>query len=64
MHPFGHEEQSSLQDLFVFFTQCLHHGEWELAAACVSQLSQAAGDVPQCPDDIITSIITQPYQLV
>lgn len=64
MHPFGHEEQSSVQDLFVFFTQCLCHGEWELAAACVPQLSQAAGDVPQHPDDIITALIAQPYQLV
>ncbi|KAF7710798.1 hypothetical protein HF521_009670 [Silurus meridionalis] len=63
MHPFGQEEESSVQDLFVFFTQCLQHGEWELAAACVRQLSQAAGDVPQSPNDIISALIAQPYQL-
>uniref|UniRef100_A0AAR2J1K8 Zinc finger FYVE domain-containing protein 26 n=1 Tax=Pygocentrus nattereri TaxID=42514 RepID=A0AAR2J1K8_PYGNA len=53
MHPFGREEESSRQDLFSFFTQCLQHGEWELAAACVQQLGQAAGTVPQNPNDII-----------
>lgn len=63
MHPFGHEEESSVQALFVFFTQCLRHGEWELAAACVRQLSQAAGNVPLHPDDIIVALIAQPYQL-
>lgn len=63
MHPFGREEQSSVQDLFVFFTQCLQHGEWELAAACVRQLSQATGDVAQHPDDVIAALIAQPYQL-
>ncbi|KAB5582167.1 hypothetical protein PHYPO_G00184050 [Pangasianodon hypophthalmus] len=63
MHPFGREDESSVQDLFVFFTQCLQHGEWELAAACVRQLSQAAGNVPQRPDDIISALIAQPYQL-
>ncbi|XP_072533407.1 zinc finger FYVE domain-containing protein 26 isoform X2 [Salminus brasiliensis] len=63
MHPFGREKESSRQDLFGFFTQCLQHGEWELAAACVQQLGQAAGDVPQEPSDIITAIVTHPYQL-
>lgn len=63
MHPFGREEESSVQDLFVFFTLCLRHGEWELAAACVPQLSQTARDVPQRPEDIISAIIAQPYQL-
>uniref|UniRef100_A0A8B9HCF2 Zinc finger FYVE domain-containing protein 26 n=1 Tax=Astyanax mexicanus TaxID=7994 RepID=A0A8B9HCF2_ASTMX len=56
MHPFGREQENSRQDLFGFFTQCLQHGEWELAAACVQQLSQAAGDIPQKPSDIITAI--------
>lgn len=64
MHPFGREEQSSVQDLFVFYTRCLRHGEWELAAACVRQLRQAAGDVLQHPDDIMAAVIAQPYQLV
>lgn len=63
MHPFGREEESSVKDLFVFFTQCLRHGEWELAAACVRQLGQAAGDVPWRPDDIIAALIAQPYRL-
>lgn len=64
MHSFGREEESSVQDLFVFFTQCLRHSEWELAAACVRQLSQAAGDyVPRHPDDIIAAIIAHPDQL-
>ncbi|XP_036431084.1 zinc finger FYVE domain-containing protein 26 isoform X2 [Colossoma macropomum] len=63
MHPFGREEESSRQDLFGFFTQCLQHGEWELAAACVQQLGQAAGVVPQDPSDIIKAIITHPYPL-
>uniref|UniRef100_A0A8B9HD90 Zinc finger FYVE domain-containing protein 26 n=1 Tax=Astyanax mexicanus TaxID=7994 RepID=A0A8B9HD90_ASTMX len=63
MHPFGREQENSRQDLFGFFTQCLQHGEWELAAACVQQLSQAAGDIPQKPSDIITAIVTHPYPL-
>lgn len=63
MHPFGREKESSVQDLYVFFTLCLRHGEWELAAACVRQLSQAAGDVPLHPDDVVAALIAQPYQL-
>ncbi|XP_062851780.1 zinc finger FYVE domain-containing protein 26 [Trichomycterus rosablanca] len=63
MHPFGREEESSVQDLYIFFTQCIQHGEWELAAACIHQLNQAAGDVPCHPNDIITAIVTHPYQL-
>ncbi|XP_066536111.1 zinc finger FYVE domain-containing protein 26 [Hoplias malabaricus] len=63
MHPFGREEESSRQDLFTFFTQCLQHAEWETAAACVQQLGQKTGDLPQDPRDIITAIITHPYPL-
>ncbi|TSV02061.1 Zinc finger FYVE domain-containing protein 26 [Bagarius yarrelli] len=63
MHPFGREQESSVQDLFLFFTQCLQHAEWELAAACVRQLGQPAVKLPQPPDDIIRAIIAQPYQL-
>lgn len=63
MHPFGREQESSVQDLYVFFTRCLRHGEWELAAACVQQLGQTAEEVPKPPDDIITAIIEQPYEL-
>ncbi|XP_026134074.1 zinc finger FYVE domain-containing protein 26-like [Carassius auratus] len=63
MHPFGREEESSRRELFSFFRRCLRSGEWELAAACVGQLSDARGDDGHSPHDIVKAIVTHPYPL-
>ncbi|KAG7466132.1 hypothetical protein MATL_G00161540 [Megalops atlanticus] len=63
MHPFGREGESSLQQLFGFFTCCLRCGEWELARACVPQLKQAGGESAQRLLDILKAIVTCPYLL-
>ncbi|NXC50232.1 ZFY26 protein, partial [Penelope pileata] len=43
MHPFGNEEAASLEQLFSFFRECVRHGRWELAQACVPQLGRRRG---------------------
>ncbi|KAG5857870.1 hypothetical protein ANANG_G00023980 [Anguilla anguilla] len=63
MHPFGREEESSLQQLFGFFTQCARRGEWELARACVPQLREAAGGPSERLQDILRALVTCPYPL-
>ncbi|XP_028852607.1 zinc finger FYVE domain-containing protein 26 isoform X3 [Denticeps clupeoides] len=63
MHPFGREEESSLQELFGFFTQCLQHGEWQLAGACVRQLADSSKAASLRPHSIVRAIITHPYPL-
>lgn len=63
MHPFGREEESSLQQLFGFFTLCARRGEWELAGACVPQLVDAADGSSQRLQDILKALVTCPYLL-
>ena len=55
MHPWGREAESSLQDLLGYFTRCLHHGEWELAAACVPQLAASSGGLSSSPSGELSS---------
>ncbi|NWR70958.1 ZFY26 protein, partial [Centropus unirufus] len=43
MHAFGNEEAASLERLLGFFCECVRHGDWALAQACVPQLSRGAG---------------------
>ncbi|XP_064000026.1 zinc finger FYVE domain-containing protein 26 isoform X3 [Pogoniulus pusillus] len=40
MHSFGNEEEVSLEQLFGCFCECVRQGDWELAQACLPQLSQ------------------------
>ncbi|RXM97625.1 Zinc finger FYVE domain-containing protein 26 [Acipenser ruthenus] len=63
MHPFGREEASSLEKLFVFFTQCLLRGEWALAQACVPQLREWQGGGAGRVQEILQAIVACPYQL-
>ncbi|KAM8833445.1 zinc finger FYVE domain-containing protein 26 isoform 1-T1 [Synchiropus picturatus] len=63
MHPFGCEAETSLQDLFEYFKSCLHHGEWELAGACVPQLVDSRGRISDQLKDIIKAIVCHPYDL-
>ncbi|KAG9336768.1 hypothetical protein JZ751_003116 [Albula glossodonta] len=63
MHPFGREEESSLQELFGFFKLCVRCGEWELARACVPQLKDASGGSSQRLLDILGAMVTCPYLL-
>ncbi|XP_034015732.1 zinc finger FYVE domain-containing protein 26 [Thalassophryne amazonica] len=63
MHPFGCEADSSLRDLFEYFKRCLHHGEWELASACVPQLVNSVGGLSNNLRDIIKAIVCHPYIL-
>ncbi|XP_017271896.1 zinc finger FYVE domain-containing protein 26 isoform X2 [Kryptolebias marmoratus] len=63
MHPFGCEAETSLQDLFEYFKRCLHHGEWEVASACVPQLLNSTGGLSENLRGIIKAIICHPYSL-
>ncbi|MGH0143881.1 UNVERIFIED_CONTAM: hypothetical protein FKN15_044643 [Acipenser sinensis] len=63
MHPFGREEASSLEKLFVFFTQCLQRGEWALAQACVPQLREWQSGGAGRVQEILQAIVACPYQL-
>ncbi|CAL9686821.1 unnamed protein product [Knipowitschia caucasica] len=63
IHPFGCEAETSLEDLFVYFKKCLQNGEWELASACVPQLVKSTGELSAKPQEIIKSIVCNPYDL-
>nr|XP_023691726.1 zinc finger FYVE domain-containing protein 26 isoform X1 [Paramormyrops kingsleyae] len=63
MHPFSCEEDSSMEQLFSFFTLCLQCGDWELAQACVPQLNNTTCTSTQCLQDILKSLVTCPYVL-
>ncbi|NWX47141.1 ZFY26 protein, partial [Steatornis caripensis] len=60
MHPFGNEEAASLELLFGFFCECVRHGDWELAQACVPQLSQRHGDGPERVEAILQALVACP----
>ncbi|XP_066244143.1 zinc finger FYVE domain-containing protein 26 [Saccopteryx leptura] len=62
-HPFGKEETASQEELFGFFCECLRRGEWELAQACVPQLQEAQGDIPQKVEHILQALVVCPNQL-
>ncbi|XP_048448885.1 zinc finger FYVE domain-containing protein 26-like isoform X1 [Rhincodon typus] len=62
-HPFGKEEDDSLERLFVFFCEQLRLGNWALAQACMPQLRQwQAGGAGQVKE-ILQAIIVCPYKL-
>ncbi|XP_075007956.1 zinc finger FYVE domain-containing protein 26 isoform X5 [Calonectris borealis] len=60
MHSFGNEEAVSLERLFGFFCECVRHGDWELAQACVPQLSQWQGDGPEKVEAILRALVACP----
>ncbi|XP_068961752.1 zinc finger FYVE domain-containing protein 26-like isoform X9 [Petaurus breviceps papuanus] len=60
MHPFGKEEAASVEHLFEFFCECLKHGEWELAQACVPQLHKGHGDIPKKVEKILQTLVSCP----
>ncbi|PKU42474.1 zinc finger fyve domain-containing protein 26 [Limosa lapponica baueri] len=60
MHSFGDEEAASLERLFGFFCECVRHGDWELAQACVPQLSQWHGDGPEKVEAILQALVACP----
>ncbi|XP_064514413.1 zinc finger FYVE domain-containing protein 26 isoform X4 [Pseudopipra pipra] len=60
MHSFGSEEAVSLERLFGFFCECVRHGYWELAQACVPQLSQGHGDGPGKVEAILQALVACP----
>ncbi|NXG76530.1 ZFY26 protein, partial [Baryphthengus martii] len=59
-HSFGNEEAVSLERLFGFFCECVRRGDWELAQACVPQLSQGHGDGPQKVEAILRALVACP----
>ncbi|NWZ36058.1 ZFY26 protein, partial [Brachypodius atriceps] len=63
MHSFGSEEADSLERLFGFFCECVRRGHWELAQACVPQLSQWDGDGPGKVEAILQALVTCPMGL-
>ncbi|XP_050190964.1 zinc finger FYVE domain-containing protein 26 isoform X4 [Myiozetetes cayanensis] len=60
MHSFGSEEAVSVERLFGFFCECVRHGHWELAQACVPQLSQGRGDGPGKVEAILQALVACP----
>ncbi|KFV10373.1 Zinc finger FYVE domain-containing protein 26, partial [Tauraco erythrolophus] len=60
MHSFGNEEAVSLERLFEFFCECVWHGDWELAQACVPQLSQWHGGGPEKVEAILQALVACP----
>uniref|UniRef100_A0A8C3JLK4 Zinc finger FYVE domain-containing protein 26 n=1 Tax=Calidris pygmaea TaxID=425635 RepID=A0A8C3JLK4_9CHAR len=60
MHSFGDEEAASLEQLFGFFCESVRHGDWELAQACVPQLSQWYGDGPEKVEAILQALVACP----
>ncbi|NXA81866.1 ZFY26 protein, partial [Thryothorus ludovicianus] len=60
MHSFGNEEADSLERLFAFFCECVRRGHWELAQACVPQLSQWHGDGPAKVEAILQALVACP----
>ncbi|NXF71305.1 ZFY26 protein, partial [Sclerurus mexicanus] len=60
MHPFGSEAAVSLERLFAFFCECVRRGLWELAQACVPQLSQGRGDGPARVGALLEALVACP----
>ncbi|NXG45992.1 ZFY26 protein, partial [Psilopogon haemacephalus] len=60
MHAFGSEEEVSLQELFGFFCRCVRHGDWELAQACLPQLSRGHGHGPEEVEAILQALVACP----
>ncbi|NWW26314.1 ZFY26 protein, partial [Falcunculus frontatus] len=60
MHSFGNEEADSLERLFGFFCECIRRGHWELAQACVPQLSRWHGDGPGKVEAILQALVACP----
>ncbi|NWS25705.1 ZFY26 protein, partial [Polioptila caerulea] len=60
MHSLGNEEADSLERLFGFFCECVRRGHWELAQACVPQLSQWHGDGPGKVEAILQALVACP----
>ncbi|NWS80127.1 ZFY26 protein, partial [Toxostoma redivivum] len=60
MYSFGNEEADSLERLFGFFCECVRRGHWELAQACVPQLSQWHGDGPGKVEAILEALVACP----
>ncbi|NXD22528.1 ZFY26 protein, partial [Spelaeornis formosus] len=60
MHSFGNEEADSAERLFAFFCECVRRGHWELAQACVPQLSQWHGDGPGKVEAVLQAAVACP----
>ncbi|NWV21876.1 ZFY26 protein, partial [Origma solitaria] len=60
MHSLGNEEADSLERLFGFFCECVRRGHWELAQACVPQLSQWHGNGPGKVEAILQALVACP----
>ncbi|NWH59484.1 ZFY26 protein, partial [Geococcyx californianus] len=57
MHSFGKEEAASLERLFGFFCECVRHGDWELARACVPQLGRGR---PEKVEAVLQALVACP----
>ncbi|NXK97130.1 ZFY26 protein, partial [Formicarius rufipectus] len=60
MYCFGNEGAVSLERLFGFFCECVRRGHWELAQACVPQLSQGHGQGPAEVQAILQALVACP----
>ncbi|XP_061853830.1 zinc finger FYVE domain-containing protein 26 isoform X3 [Colius striatus] len=60
MHAFGKEAVVSLERLLGFFCECVRRGDWELARACVPQLSRCQGGVPEKVEAVLQALVACP----
>ncbi|XP_061467048.1 zinc finger FYVE domain-containing protein 26 isoform X2 [Rhineura floridana] len=63
MYPFGKEESASLEHLFWFFCECVKRGDWELAQACIPQLSRWQEDGCEKVRSALHALIVCPSHL-
>ncbi|XP_041069724.1 zinc finger FYVE domain-containing protein 26 isoform X2 [Carcharodon carcharias] len=63
IHPFGREEDDSLERLFMFFCEHLRQGHWALAQACMPQLRQWQSGGAEQVKEILQAIVVCPYKL-
>ena len=60
-HPFGREDEVSCEQLFKFFCNNLHLGQWELARACIPQLHKQKSALHGNVENVLDDVIGNPY---
>ncbi|NXX75339.1 ZFY26 protein, partial [Urocolius indicus] len=60
MHAFGKEAAASAERLWGFFRECVRCGAWELARACVPQLSRWRGRGPGEAEAVLRALVACP----
>ena len=64
-HPFGRENEVSIQQMLKAFANHVSLGQWELARACINELCQQEESLPEgiSVQNILYTIAKNPYGL-